>query len=256
MKMEEGRRKTEEGRGKAKDGQSGFHSPTSILQLPFSILHSPTSILQSPLSLHRAVFLDRDGSINGMIYNPEFGLVDSPQNADQFQLLPGVQEAIRLINEMGFLAIVVSNQPGIAKGKCTPAILEAVTAKMQRQLAEGGARLDAVYYCLHHPEAVLEEYRVVCNCRKPRPGLLQKAAMQLGIDLGASYVIGDGLTDVQAGKAAGCKTVFLGNRKCEICRMVDEFDARPDSLAPNLLEAVRLIECGIPNRTQMNTDLS
>lgn len=192
---------------------------------------------------HRAIFLDRDGVINRMVYNPEFGLVDSPQNTDQFQLLPSVPEAIRLINEMGFLAVVVSNQPGIAKGKYTPTILEAVTEKMHRQLAEGGARLDAVYYCLHHPDAVLEEYRVVCDCRKPKPGLLQKAATELGINLLASYTIGDGLTDVLAGKAVGCTTIFLGNRKCEICGMMEELGAWPGFQVPNLLEAVKLIHC-------------
>lgn len=189
----------------------------------------------------RAIFLDRDGSINDMVYNLDFGLVDSPQNADEFRLLPGVPEAIRLINDMGFLAVVASNQPGIAKGKCTLAILEAVTEKMHRQLAERGARLDAVYYCLHHPEGLLGEYRVVCDCRKPKPGLLQRAAKELGVDLGSSYMIGDGLTDILAGKAVGCKTIFLGNHKCEICRMMDELHAWPEAQAPNLLEAVRLI---------------
>ena len=234
MNVEVGEWKTERGKWKMEAGQSILH------------LHSPFSILRPPPSLRRAIFLDRDGSINGMVYNPEFGLVDSPQNPQQFQLLPGAAEAIQLINEMGFLAVVISNQPGIAKGKCTPAILEAMTEKMHRQLAEAGARLDAVYYCLHHPAAVLEQYRVICNCRKPRPGLLQKAATELGIDLGASYMIGDGLTDVLAGKTVGCTTIFLGNRKCEICGMMDELDAWPDFLAPTLLEAVRLIKHGVP----------
>jgi len=201
-------------------------------------------------ALRRAVFLDRDGSINSMVYNPDFGLVDSPQNADQFQLLPGVPEAIRLINEMGFLAVVVSNQPGIAKGKCTPDDLEAITQKMHRELAAGGGRLDAVYYCLHHPEALLEEYRVICDCRKPRPGLLQRAAEELGIDLGTSYMVGDGLTDVLAGKAVGCITILLSNRKCEICRMMDELHTWPDFQAPNLLEAVRLIHHQLHTQTQ------
>jgi D-glycero-D-manno-heptose 1,7-bisphosphate phosphatase len=112
---------------------------------------------------------------------------------------------------------------------------------MHRELAQAGAHLDAVYYCLHHPEALLEEYWVTCNCRKPKPGLLQKAAEELDIDLEASYMIGDGLTDVLAGKGVGCTTIFLGNCKCETCNVMDELDARPDFLAPNLLEAVRLI---------------
>ena len=192
-------------------------------------------------SKRRAVFLDRDGCINRMVYNPEFGLVDSPQNAEQFQLLPGVAEGIRLINETGFLSVVISNQPGVAKGKCTLQGLEAITQKMHRELAQSDAHLDEICYCLHHPEALLDEYQVLCNCRKPKPGLIQKAAADLGIHLETSYMVGDGLTDILAGKVAGCMTIFLGNYKCEICRMMDELDARPDFLASNLLEAVRLL---------------
>jgi D,D-heptose 1,7-bisphosphate phosphatase len=220
----------------------GMDNPISILRPPFSVLHSPSSILPSPPALRRAVFLDRDGSINSMVYNSEFGLVDSPQNADQFQLLPSAPEAIRLINEMSLLAVVVSNQPGIAKGKCTPDDLEAITQKMHRELAAGGGRLDAVYYCLHHPEALLEEYRVICDCRKPKPGLLQRAAEELGIDLGTSYMVGDGLTDVLAGKAVGCITIFLGNHKCELCSVIETLGAKPNFIAPSLWEAVRLIQ--------------
>jgi D-glycero-D-manno-heptose 1,7-bisphosphate phosphatase len=185
--------------------------------------------------------LDRDGTINGMVYDPEFGLVDSPQNAEQFQLLPGVPEAVRLINELGFLAIVVSNQPGIAKGKCTSGGLEAITQKMHDELSRAGAHLDAVRYCLHHPEAALKEYRVVCNCRKPRPGLLQQAADELAIDLRASFMVGDGLTDVLAGKAVGCTTILLGNHKCDTCKVMEERGARPDSVFPDLLAAVGFI---------------
>jgi D-glycero-D-manno-heptose 1,7-bisphosphate phosphatase len=188
-----------------------------------------------------AVFLDRDGTINGMVFKPEFGLVDSPQKPDEFQLLPGVGEAIRLINEMGLPAVVVSNQPGVAKGKYSLPILEAVTAKMYHQLSGSGARLDAVYYCLHHPEAEVEDYRFICDCRKPKSGLLRRAAEELSIDLEASYMIGDGLTDVLAGKAVGCTTIFVGNRKCEICGMMEELEAWPDFIASSLLEAVTII---------------
>jgi D-glycero-D-manno-heptose 1,7-bisphosphate phosphatase len=203
---------------------------------------NPVSTLCAPSSQRRAIFLDRDGVINRMVYNSEFGLVDSPQNVEQFQLLSGVTEAIRLINEMGFLAVVVSNQPGIAKGQYTAAILEAMTRKMHRQLAEREARLHGVYYCLHHPEALLEEYQSICGCRKPRPGLLLKAAMELEIDLRASYMIGDGLIDIQAGAAVGCTTLWIGKLKCDICQVMEEKRVSPDFIAPNLWEAVRLIQ--------------
>ena len=189
-----------------------------------------------------AVFLDRDGVINRMVYNPDFGLVDSPHNVDQFQLLPGVPEAVPLLNEMGLFAVVVSNQPGIAKGKFTPAILESMTDKMHHKLAELNGRLDAVYYCLHHPDAILQEHRVVCDCRKPKPGLLKKAAMDLEINLGSSFMIGDGLTDILAGRDAGCTTILLGEHKCDACEMMHELDAWPDFLVSDLMEAVKLIQ--------------
>jgi D-glycero-D-manno-heptose 1,7-bisphosphate phosphatase len=189
----------------------------------------------------RAIFLDRDGVINSMVYNGEFGLVDSPQNPQEFKLLPGVGEAIRLINEMGFLAVVVSNQPGIAKGKHNHNILAQITDKMLQKLAGASAHLDAIYYCLHHPEAVREEYRVICDCRKPKSGMLIQASQELEINLAHSYMIGDGLTDVLAGQAAGCHTIFLGQSKCEVCRMMNRLGARPDHIAPSLPAAVHLI---------------
>jgi D-glycero-D-manno-heptose 1,7-bisphosphate phosphatase len=191
--------------------------------------------------MRRAVFLDRDGTINAMVYDPDHGLVDSPARPDQFQLLPGVGEAIRRINQADFLAVVVSNQPGIAKRRFTLALLDAVTEKMHQELARFGARLDAVYYCLHHPEAVLEEFRAACGCRKPKPGLILEAARALQTDLGRSFVAGDGITDVQAGAAVGCTTVWLGRYKCDVCQAMHENGARPDYMAGSLLEAVALI---------------
>jgi D-glycero-D-manno-heptose 1,7-bisphosphate phosphatase len=186
--------------------------------------------------------MDRDGVINHMVYDADHGLIDSPQNAAQFELLPGAAEAVRAINDMGWLAIVVSNQPGIAKNKCHPTGLAAITARMHDELGQADARLDGVYYCLHHPDAVLDEYRVVCDCRKPQPGLLCQAAEAHDVDLGASFMIGDGLTDVLAGRAAGCRTILLGSLRCDVCRTMDERGARPDHYAASLAEAIRLIQ--------------
>jgi D-glycero-D-manno-heptose 1,7-bisphosphate phosphatase len=191
----------------------------------------------------RAVLFDRDGVINRMVYHAEFGLVDSPQNAGELELLPGAGEAVRRVNEMGLLALVVSNQPGIAKGKCAPAGLEATTARLHEELAAAGARLDGVYYCLHHPDAVLEAYRVVCQCRKPGPGLLWQAAAEHGVDLPASFLVGDGLTDVLAGKTAGCTTILLGHARCDLCRAMAEREAVPDFIVANIVDAVSLIGC-------------
>lgn len=192
-------------------------------------------------SKRRAVFVDRDGVINAMWWDLEHGTVDSPANPDQFQLLPGVSEGIARLRALGFRIVVVSNQPGIAKGKMVPYLLNAITCKMEDELRSAGASLDGVYYCLHHPEAVLPAYRQNCECRKPRPGLLRQAAGELEIDLGRSYMIGDGLTDIQAGKAVGCTTIWLGNLKCEVCTVMDENGARPEYVALSLYEASQLI---------------
>ena len=113
---------------------------------------------------------------------------------------------------------------------------------MKEELAQYGARLDRIYYCLHHPEAIKKEYRKNCPCRKPNPGLLLKAAEELEISLNSSYMIGDGLTDIQAGERAGCKTVLLGRLKCDLCRLMEDLEIKPDLIASNLARAVELIE--------------
>lgn len=195
--------------------------------------------------MRRAVFLDRDGTINAMVYHAEHGLVDSPANPEEFKLLPRTAEALNLIHKTGLLAVVVSNQPGIAKGKFSPALLQAMTQKMERELAASGAFLDAIYYCKHHPEGVLEEYRKECECRKPKPGLLLRAADDLGIDLRRSYMVGDGITDMQAGQAAGTTNILLyGSSKWYLREELERHAVRPDYIVKNLLEAAELI-CGL-----------
>ena len=191
--------------------------------------------------MKRGVLLDRDGVINRMVYDAEHGTVDSPAHPEQFELLPGAADAVRALNRSGLPVAVVSNQPGVAKGKMTLALQEAITSKMHAELAAGGAHLDGVYYCLHHPDAELPEYRVRCECRKPRPGLLLRAADELGISLADSWMIGDGLTDVQAGQAAGCRTVWLGAWKCDVCHIARDKNAAPAFIAADLAQAVRMI---------------
>jgi D-glycero-D-manno-heptose 1,7-bisphosphate phosphatase len=201
--------------------------------------------------MNRAVFLDRDGVINAMVYNAEFGLVDSPANPGEFSLLPGVPEAIRLINHLGFLAVVISNQPGIAKGKFSPALLDAMTHQMHSGLAEQGARLDAVYYCFHHPEGVIEQFRKVCDCRKPRPGMLLRASQELDIALDQSYFIGDGITDLQAGKAAGTTNILVySSFKCYICEELNRHNVQPDYTVRSLYDGVKLIQNLVTSQDQ------
>lgn len=194
---------------------------------------------------HRAAFLDRDGVINAMWWDPEHGTMDSPANPEQFRLLPNVGKAIQMLRDMGLLIVIVSNQPGIAKGKMGPRLLKAITGKMNDELAKARTKVDAIYYCLHHPGAIINQYRVICNCRKPRPGLLQQAAAELNIDLSRSSMVGDGTTDVRAGKAVGCTTILLGSAKCERCQILSREASCPDFMADDLFAAAKLIR-GFP----------
>lgn len=190
---------------------------------------------------NKAVFLDRDGVINPYIYDREFGTFDSPAHPEQFTLLPGVAEAVAKLNEQGLLTIVVSNQPGVAKGHFTPALLDAITGKMKMLVEKGGGKLDAVYYCPHHPEGTVDGYRQNCQCRKPNAGLFSQAAREWEIDLGCSYTVGDGVVDVVAGRRAGTKTIFVSPRKCYVCSEITERNASPDWVVANLPEAAELI---------------
>ncbi|MCX6353693.1 MAG: HAD family hydrolase [Candidatus Aureabacteria bacterium] len=189
---------------------------------------------------YRAVFLDRDGVINSLVHKR--GAVDSPFSARQFKLLPGAGMAIRKLNRLGVKVAVVSNQPGVAKGNFTAAALREMTEKMERGLGRAGARVDGVYYCLHHPQALLRRYRSQCRCRKPKPGLLLQAAKELTINLRQSFMVGDNLTDIEAGKAAGCATIFVGSLKCDQCRFMRAKKAMPDYIAADIMDAVRAIQ--------------
>lgn len=154
----------------------------------------------------KAIFLDRDGTLNKYV-----GFL---RDIDTFELLPDVCDAVKKINESGHLAIVITNQPVIARGEVTKDQLQEIHNKMETLLGQQGAYLDAIYYCPHHPhkgyEGEIPELKIECDCRKPKPGMLLQAAEDFNIDLGQSWMIGDGENDVLAGKAAGCRTALLG----------------------------------------------
>ena len=188
--------------------------------------------------MNRAVFLDRDGVINELVYYEEQGIIDSPFTVEQLKLFPWAGEAINNLHRAGYIIVIVSNQPGIAKGRFSSDTFQGIRERARGELAKQGAFVDAEYYCFHHPDAVVEGLRANCECRKPKPGLLFQAARDLDIDLSQSWMIGDGLTDVKAGRSAGCKTILLGKMKCDLCRLMEEEDAMPDAIAANLLEAV------------------
>jgi D-glycero-D-manno-heptose 1,7-bisphosphate phosphatase len=187
------------------------------------------------------VFLDRDGVINKLIYHKDAGIVDSPFTLAQFELLPQVPKAIRQLNELGVPVIVVSNQPGIAKRHFSTRTLRTFDSKLKESLARMGAHVDAVYYCLHHPDSLVPGLRKKCNCRKPQIGMLRRAAKEFGISLSRSFMIGDGLTDIEAGARAGCTTIFVGRWKCECCNFIHPSGLRPAFVAKNLFEAVQQV---------------
>lgn len=153
----------------------------------------------------RAVFLDRDGTINEYV-----GFL---KNIDEFRLIDGAAEAIRLINKSGYLAIVVTNQPVLARGEVSVEELQEIHNKMETLLGQKGAYVDDIFYCPHHPDKGFPgerpEYKCECDCRKPKPGMLVSAAEKYNIDLSQSWMIGDSENDRKAGKAAGCRTIIL-----------------------------------------------
>jgi D,D-heptose 1,7-bisphosphate phosphatase len=189
-----------------------------------------------------AVFLDRDGVINEIAYFPELGILDSPLNPKQFKLLPGVTEAIKIFNRLGLKVIIISNQPCIAKGKTTETIFEKIRLKMKKELRKKGAVIDGEYYCFHHPEAKDERYRANCDCRKPKPGLLLKAAKDFELDLSKCFIVGDSLADIKAGRSVGCKALLIGHLKCDLCKLMEDAEVKPDDIAPSLLHASEIIE--------------
>lgn len=156
----------------------------------------------------KAIFLDRDGTINQYV-----GFL---KNINDFNLLPKASEAIKKINESGYLCIVVTNQPVIARGEVSIEELEQIHNKMETLLGAEGAYIDAIYYCPHHPDKGYKnerpEYKIDCECRKPKSGMLLKAAKDFNIDLSQSWMIGDRDNDIKAGKNAGCKSLLIGDK--------------------------------------------
>ncbi len=182
-----------------------------------------------------AIFLDRDGTIC-----EEVGYVN---HLSRSRLLPGSLEAIRLINQAGLLAVVTTNQSGVARGYFSEDLVEAVHAQLLSAVSSGGARLDAIYHCLHHPSEGSPPWRAACDCRKPKPGMILRAAREHGIDLAGSYVVGDSVVDIEAGAAAGLPGVLVltGYGRGLLEHQKHRFKTEPAHAAEDLLGAVRFI---------------
>ncbi|HWF89095.1 MAG TPA: HAD family hydrolase [Pyrinomonadaceae bacterium] len=183
-----------------------------------------------------AVFIDRDGTIS-----EEVGYINHPS---RFRVFPYAAEAIRMLNDNGWLAIVITNQAGVARGYFSEEMISNVHDQLKRELV--GAELDAIYYCAHHPSVGEPPYRVDCDCRKPKTGLIDRAARDFEIDLGASWVIGDRYSDVELARNAGLHSAFVlsGYGRGEWEYKKQAWKVEPDLVCENLLEAVKAIVGG------------
>jgi D-glycero-D-manno-heptose 1,7-bisphosphate phosphatase len=151
--------------------------------------------------MNRAVFMDRDGTVS-----EEVGYINHPS---RFRVFPYSASAVKLLNENGWLAIVVTNQAGVARGYFPEEMISVVHDRLSRELHSHGAHLDAIYYCAHHPSAGEPPYRCNCDCRKPKPGLILKAANELNIDLTQSWMVGDRYGDIELAHNAGIKSALV-----------------------------------------------
>ena len=182
-----------------------------------------------------AVFLDRDGTLAH-----EVGYVNHPS---RFRLYPWAVDAVRMINQAGLLAVVVTNQAGVARGYFPESVIQEVHAAMTAAMASGGAKLDGIYYCPHHPEVGEAPYRLDCDCRKPRPGLLRRAAAELGADLARSFVVGDRHGDLALAWSVGARGVLVktGYGLGELVHQAPSWKRPPDVVAEHALDAVERI---------------
>ena len=183
----------------------------------------------------RAVFIDRDGTIS-----EEVGYVN---HVSRYRVFPFAAEAVRALNAAGWLAILVTNQAGVARGYFKEELIGEVHKVLTDELERGGARLDAIYYCPHHPTVGEPPYRFDCDCRKPRPGLIQRAAADFRLDLARCWMVGDRYGDTELARNAGLRSAFVltGYGRGELEHQQPAWRHRPDLVAENLLEAVKTI---------------
>jgi len=185
--------------------------------------------------VRRAVFIDRDGTIS-----EEVGYVN---HVSRYRVFPFAAEAVRALNDAGWLAVLVTNQAGVARGYFREELIGQVHGLLAAELERGGARLDAVYYCPHHPTVGEPPYRLDCDCRKPKPGLILRAAEELGLDPARCWMVGDRYSDTELARNAGVRSAFVltGYGRGELEHQSQAWRHRPDLVAENLLEAVRKI---------------
>ena len=181
----------------------------------------------------RAIFIDRDGTIS-----EEVGYINHPS---RYRVFPFAAEAIKMLNEVGWLAVLVTNQAGVARGYFKEAMIGEVHSILEQELAREGAKLDAIFYCPHHPSVGELPYRHDCDCRKPKPGLIREAARRFDINLADSWMVGDRYGDIELARNAGVRSAFVltGYGRGEWEHQRDAWQHQPDLVAENLLQAVR-----------------
>lgn len=190
--------------------------------------------------MKKAFFLDRDGVINRMVkYDYDW---DSPQNPQDVRLVNGIEKVILWANKHKILVVEISNQPGVAKGKMSQEMSDVIEEKVHQLLKEKGVFVNKTYICSHHPQAVVPELKIVCDCRKPKPGLLLMASKELNLDLRKSVILGDKASDAEAGKNAGCKTVLFIHDEDVESKVEASKQAEADYKILGISEAVPILQ--------------
>lgn len=187
--------------------------------------------------MNRAVFLDRDGVMNPLIYNMATGEYESPHEPDDFSVYTYLLKSLRLLRNQGFNIFLISNQPSYAKGKTSLENIKAIENMLKTYVEENGEFIDGYYYCYHHPEGCVPDYSVSCDCRKPGIRFLLDAARAYDLDLASCFFVGDQDTDIQCGKSANMKTIKICNKHS----LDKSGEIEPDAFVLNIYEAAERI---------------
>ncbi len=185
----------------------------------------------------KAVFLDRDGVLNRLVYNSATTEYESPHFLKDLEMLPNLREPLLALQKEGYPLFVVSNQPSYAKGKTSLENIKAIAEKVREHMVQQGVAITEYYYCYHHPDGIVAGFSGPCECRKPSPFFLRQAEKKYGLDLGQSWMVGDEDRDILCGQAAGVKTIVLNNANSAKKRG----QAKPDFRAKDLADAVQRI---------------
>ena len=198
-----------------------------------------------PSVLRPTVFLDRDGTLNELVYDEAQGIMTGPLWPEHLVVKREAGPFVRALNELGFLCLLVTNQPGLAKATTTPVRLDRIHRRLREELARSGARLDGIFYCPHHPDpgpTGKKDLAVECRCRKPAPGLLLEAAAVHHVDLYRSYMVGDRLTDMEAGRSAGVMTILVSELTSEIAERIEQRTEMPVDFTLQQLESFKMVK--------------